>query len=134
MNEKIIENFLSLCAIPHKSHHEEKISRFLYDWAVKKGLAAVRDEEGNVIIDKAGSAGHEDAPRTILQAHMDMVVVWEDGIKVVGNTLYYYQAVHQESDVIPENIDCIRSMCKVEQDAAASRAKTDAALGISKTL
>ena len=80
MNEKIIENFLSLCAIPHKSHHEEKISRFLYDWAVKKGLAAVRDEEGNVIIDKAGSAGHEDAPRTILQAHMDMVVVWEDGM------------------------------------------------------
>ena len=80
MNEKIIENFLSLCAIPHKSHHEEKISRFLYDWAVKKGLAAVRDEEGNVIIDKPGSAGHEDAPRTILQAHMDMVVVWEDGM------------------------------------------------------
>ena len=35
MNEKIIENFLSLCAIPHKSHHEEKISRFLCDWAVK---------------------------------------------------------------------------------------------------
>ena len=80
MNEKIIENFLSLCTIPHKSHHEEKISRFLCDWAVKKGLAAVRDEEGNVIIDKAGSAGHEDAPRTILQAHMDMVVVWEDGM------------------------------------------------------
>ena len=47
---------------------------------MKKGLAAVRDEEGNVIIDKAGSAGHEDAPRTILQAHMDMVVVWEDGM------------------------------------------------------
>ena len=35
MNKKIIENFLSLCAIPHKSHHEEKISQFLYDWAVK---------------------------------------------------------------------------------------------------
>lgn len=80
MNEKIIENFLSLCAIPHKSHHEEKISRFLYDWAVKKGLAAERDAEGNVIIDKPGTPGHENAPRTILQAHMDMVVVWEDGM------------------------------------------------------
>ena len=68
------------------------------------------------------------------RSDMYEIVVWEDGIKVVGNTLYYYQAVHQESDVIPENIDCIRSMCKVEQDAAASRAKTDAALGISKTL
>lgn len=80
MNEKIIENFLSLCAIPHKSHHEEKISRFLYDWAVSKHLAAIRDAEGNVIIDKPGTPGHEDAPRTILQAHMDMVVVWEDGM------------------------------------------------------
>ena len=80
MNEKIIDNFLSLCAIPHKSHHEEKISRFLYDWAVSKKLEAVRDEEGNVIIDKPGTPGHENAPRTILQAHMDMVVVWEDGM------------------------------------------------------
>ncbi len=68
------------------------------------------------------------------RSDMYEIVVWEDGIKVVGNTLYYYQAVHQESDVIPENIDCIRSMCKVEQDAAASIAKTNAALNISKGL
>lgn len=58
------------------------------------------------------------------------IVVWEDGIKMVGNTLYYYQAVNQESDVIPENIDCIRSMCKLEEDPAASIAKTDRAMGI----
>ena len=68
------------------------------------------------------------------RSDMYEIVVWEDGIKVVGNTLYYYQAVHQESDVIPENIDCIRSMCEVEQDAAASIAKTNAALNISKGL
>lgn len=66
------------------------------------------------------------------RSDMYEIVVWEDGVKVVGNTLYYYQAVHQESDVIPENIDCIRSMCKVVQDPAASVAKTDAALGIGK--
>ena len=80
MNEKILENFLSLCAIPHKSHHEEQLSRFLYDWAVSKNLQAVRDDRGNVIIDKPGTPGHENAPTTILQAHMDMVVVWEDGM------------------------------------------------------
>ena len=68
------------------------------------------------------------------RSDMYEIIVWEDGIKVVGNTLYFYQAVHQESDVIPENIDCIRSMCKMEQDASASVAKTDASLGISKTL
>lgn len=58
------------------------------------------------------------------------IVVWEDGVKVVGDTLYFYQAVHQESDVIPEIVDCIRSMCKTEKDASVSMAKTDKAMGI----
>ncbi len=64
------------------------------------------------------------------RSDMYEIVVWEDGIKVVGSTLYMYQAVHQESDVIPENIDCIRSMCKMEQDASASVSRTDRSLGI----
>ena len=58
------------------------------------------------------------------------IVVWEDGVKVVGNKLYFYQAVHQESDVIPEIVDCIRSMCKIEDDASASIKKTNKAMGI----
>ncbi len=66
------------------------------------------------------------------RSDMYEIVVWQDGVKVVGNTLYYYQAVHQESDVIPENVDCIRSMCKMEQDGAASQAKTNKAMGISQ--
>ena len=73
-----------------------------------------------------------DLARELGRTRGDMfeIVVWEDGIKMVGNTLYYYQAVNQESDVIPENIDCIRSMCKLEEDPAASIAKTDRAMGI----
>ncbi len=58
------------------------------------------------------------------------IAVWADGVKVVGSKLFYYQAVHQESDVVPEIVDCIRSMCKVEKDAARSIAKTNAAMGI----
>ena len=58
------------------------------------------------------------------------IIVWEDGVKVVGDTLYFYQAVHQESDVIPEIIDCIRSMCKIEEDPQRSIKKTDKAMGI----
>ena len=57
------------------------------------------------------------------------IIVWEDGIKAEGRNLYFYQAVHQESDVVPENIDCIRSMCKL-CDAAESVRKTNIALGI----
>lgn len=59
-------------------------------------------------------------------------IVWEDGTNVIGNVLMYYQAVHQESDVIPENIDCIRSMMELERDASKSIRKTDRALGITK--
>jgi glyceraldehyde-3-phosphate dehydrogenase (NAD(P)) len=64
------------------------------------------------------------------RSDMYEAVVWEDGVKVGGKTLYYYQAVHQESDVVPENVDCIRSMCKLEEDAAASVLKTNKSLGI----
>ena len=64
------------------------------------------------------------------RSDMYEIIVWEDGIKVVGKTLYFYQAVHQESDVIPENIDCIRSMCKMIQDPAESVRKTNESLGI----
>ena len=80
MKDTVLENFLSLCAIPHKSGHEEALSRWLYRWALDRGLAAWRDEAGNVIIDKAASPGCENAPRAILQAHMDMVTVWEEGL------------------------------------------------------
>ena len=81
MNERILENFLSLTRIPRKSHHEEAVSRFLYEWAQEKGLVSHRDEVGNVIIDRPASAGCENKPRTILQAHMDMVCVAEQGRK-----------------------------------------------------
>ena len=79
MNERILENFLSLTRIPRKSHHEEAVSRFLHEWALGKGLDAHRDEAGNVIIDRPASPGYEGKPRTILQAHMDMVCVAEPG-------------------------------------------------------
>lgn len=60
------------------------------------------------------------------------IIVWSDGIKVEDKTLYYYQAVHQESDVVPEIIDCIRSMMKLEEDPIKSIRKTDRSLGIGK--
>ena len=50
---------------------------------------------------------------------------WEDGVKLVGDRLYYFQAIHQESDVIPENVDCIRALMGVEGDWRKSVAKTD---------
>ena len=56
------------------------------------------------------------------------IFVWEDGISLQGDRLYYFQAIHQESDVIPENVDCIRALMGTEEDWKASVAMTDAAI------
>jgi glyceraldehyde-3-phosphate dehydrogenase (NAD(P)) len=59
------------------------------------------------------------------------VAVWRDGVHVVdGRRLYYFQAVHQESDVVPENVDAIRALLELEQDGRKSMEKTDRSLGI----
>ncbi len=47
-----------------------------------------------------------------------------------GKRLFYFQAVHQESDVVPENIDAIRSMLEIQKDGRKSMEKTDHSLGI----
>ena len=56
------------------------------------------------------------------------IAVWKDSINIYKNKVHYIQAVHQESDVIPENIDAIRSMFGMDQKL--SQDKTDASLGI----
>ena len=58
------------------------------------------------------------------------IPVWRESINVVGNELYYMQAVHQESDVVPENIDAIRALLEMESDNEKSIAKTNKAMGI----
>ena len=55
--------------------------------------------------------------------------IWEDSISMEGNDLYLFQAIHQESDVVPENIDAIRAI-EGGTDAAESVAITDDRLGI----
>jgi glyceraldehyde-3-phosphate dehydrogenase (NAD(P)) len=59
-------------------------------------------------------------------------VVWENGVRVDGQDAYFFQAIHQESIVVPENIDAIRAMFGLAPNGAASVAMTDRALGLTK--
>jgi len=56
------------------------------------------------------------------------IFVWEDGVKLIGDTLYYFQAIHQESDVVPENVDAIRALMGSESDWRVSVDMTDNAI------
>ncbi|MCI4343605.1 MAG: type II glyceraldehyde-3-phosphate dehydrogenase [Thermoplasmata archaeon] len=57
-------------------------------------------------------------------------VLWENGLRVEGKDAYFFQAIHQESIVVPESIDAIRAMFDLAPDAAHSIAITDRTLGI----
>lgn len=58
------------------------------------------------------------------------IAVWKESINVVDGELYYMQAVHQESDVVPENVDAIRAMLEIEENPFKSISKTNKAMGI----
>ena len=65
------------------------------------------------------------------RADLYEIAVWQDGVHVVDGThLYYFQAVHQESDVVPENVDAIRAMLELEREGRRSMERTDRSLRI----
>ena len=65
--------FYQITQIPRPSHQEEKIQQYILDEAARLGLPVERDARGNIRVCKAGSAGRENEPGVILQAHLDMV-------------------------------------------------------------
>lgn len=40
-------------------------------------------------------------------------VVWKDSVKVIGNEIYLFMAVHQEAIVTPENVDAVRALAGI---------------------
>ena len=71
--ENVFEIFSQICKVPRPSKHEEKISRWLQDFAAAHGIECVADEAMNVIMRVPATPGYEDHEGVILQAHMDMV-------------------------------------------------------------
>lgn len=59
--------------------------------------------------------------------------IWGESITVEGNDLYLFQAIHQESDVVPENVDAIRAVLGTKSQSE-SVATTDEAMGLDDSL
>jgi len=55
--------------------------------------------------------------------------IWGESVSMEGRDLYLFQAIHQESDVVPENVDAIRAVLG-EAGQEESTTRTDGALGI----
>jgi glyceraldehyde-3-phosphate dehydrogenase (NAD(P)) len=83
------------------------------------------------------------APNSIIEIARDLgrpradvweVAVWEDILAVHGREIFLTYMVHNESIVVPENVDAIRALTGIEPDASASIRQTDTTLGIRDTL
>lgn len=73
MNNKVFDIFAEICKVPRPSKHEERISKWLQDFAAAHGIECVADEAMNVIMRVPATPGYENHEGVILQAHMDMV-------------------------------------------------------------
>jgi len=56
--------------------------------------------------------------------------IWPESITVNENELYFFQAIHQESIVVLENVDAIRTMMELESDGSKSIEKTNKVIGL----
>lgn len=70
---------LSSCAACLTAREIKRISDYCVSFAKEHGLRYIQDELNNVILFKDGSAGYEDHPPLILQAHLDMVCQIDEG-------------------------------------------------------
>lgn len=68
---RTIKYFLEITKIYRESKHEEKIIKYLEDFARKRNLSFYKDKFNNVLITKKVN----DKPPIILQAHLDMICI-----------------------------------------------------------
>jgi glyceraldehyde-3-phosphate dehydrogenase (NAD(P)) len=90
-------------------------------------LAPVRTTDG---LDSMNAVA--EMMRDLGRARADMweVAFWEDILDVTDGEASMVYQVHNESVVVPENVDAIRALTGLESEGKRSIAKTDEAMGI----
>ena len=82
LNPLLVWNiFDQITKVPRPSKKEEKIREYLVNFAKEHGIEYKTDAIGNVAMFRPATKGYENAPRVILQGHMDMVCVANDGVE-----------------------------------------------------
>lgn len=79
--EKYFYYFEEISRIPRSSYKEKAVSDYIVDFARKRGLKVVQDDAWNVLISKPATPGYENRKGIMLQGHLDMVCVKDDGVE-----------------------------------------------------
>ncbi|MGC8542577.1 MAG: type II glyceraldehyde-3-phosphate dehydrogenase [Vulcanisaeta sp.] len=124
-------------AVPTTMMHLHMVN-IEFDGQISRGEAIkVLEETPRILLFNASSKKFESLAQIIewardmgrLRGDLMENAVIEDSITVFQNELFLMQGVHQESIVVPENIDAVRAMFKLS-DKWSSIKKTDTALGL----
>ena len=135
MAVKVPTTIMHVHCIIAELESEPEVSKVIELWEKTPRVNLIEgflNNDGNKVRNLPGTAEIMEWARDSLYTRGDLnqIAVWKDGVHSFGKKLYYYQAIHQESDVVPENIDAIRAMCNLESDSVKSVEKTNRALGI----
>lgn len=79
--KRVWEHFWAISQIPRPSGHEKATGDYVISVAKAKGIPVVRDDVGNIVVRVPATKGHEKAPVTVLQGHLDMVCEKNAGTK-----------------------------------------------------
>ncbi len=132
-----IEIMTMAVAVPTTLMHVHTLAIELKDdTPQKKEIAHLLDKTSRIFLVRQATGVESTAHimelvRDLYHQRGDVVdnCIWENGMGVVGKHIFLMQAIHQESDVIPENIDCIRAMMNT-MSKEESIALTNSTLGI----
>lgn len=131
--EKVFTYFKEISQIPRRSGQEKLIADYLEQFAHNHSLECMRDSANNILIIKKASEGFENHEPLILQGHMDMVCVADEGknidfdkesvsivvdgdyIKADGTTLgadngialAYMLAVLEDDEIAHPRLECL---------------------------
>lgn len=130
---KVFKYFEEISKIPRRSGEEQKIVKYLVNFAKERNLKYYTDEYNNIIIIKEASKGQEGKESIAIQAHTDMICEKQDNaqhdfsndplelyidgdyIKAKGTTLgadngigvAYILAILDSDDIIAPKLECI---------------------------
>lgn len=133
---KNLEIFTTALSVPSTLMHMHNIIVDLKKETTVKDVLALWDKTSRIRIvrnaEKVRSTAEiMELAKEIGRPRDDMpeICIWEEGVGIYKKKLFYMQAIHQESNVVCENIDCIRAMMGFN-DAKKSIKMTNESLGI----
>jgi glyceraldehyde-3-phosphate dehydrogenase (NAD(P)) len=122
--------------VPATLMHTHSVNVTLEDAPDAEDVRALLDAQSRTFlvpesydIDGAGKLKEYAMDRGRPRADIWENCIWSESISVEGDDLYLFQAIHQESDVVPENVDAIRAVLGTA-DAEESIQRTNETMGV----